>query len=169
MNNNNYQGNYQNNSQNSNPPTRERIFCGSGKLVQFSNGSTVIKLAISPENLDSILDNVNAEGWVKIDIFERNSISPKGMTHYAVINDYVPPQNQGQQPSYQNQPQGYQAQGQTNRPSYPNNPIPRQQVGTQRNYQAPAQGRYQEPQGQPWIAAPAGQYEEYLPEDDIPF
>jgi len=65
----------------------EKIYAGNAKEITFDNGGKVTKILFSEEDVQKLQDGLN-NGFVSLDIKERQEPSPKGYTHYGQI--FVP-------------------------------------------------------------------------------
>lgn len=109
----------------------ENLYVGSGKVRNGQFGP-MQSFSFNEQDLRKMLAHLNENGWVTIDIKQRQQPSPTGATQYATINLWRP-QNQG---GYARQEQ-YQQQGQTQQyqqppppaPSRPAPPPPQRQPG----------------------------------------
>ncbi len=173
------QGGFQNQQQ---PQAEENLYVGTGKLVELQSGR-FIKISFRREDLEKMMQHLNANGWVTVNLNHRQQASANGATHYMKIDTWQPNQNQ-QQGGYQQQ------QGQWNNPNlppgqqYPQNqqqgfpPVnqqPQQQQFQQGGFQNQQQQPQQQQQGdwrqqgnwQPDNGGFGGGYDGQ--EDDIPF
>ncbi len=77
----------------------DKRYIGSGKIKTFDNGGSIIKYSTPIDDLEKEIAKEKAAGktWININICERKAPSDKGMTHYGVIDDWEPTQQQGQQ------------------------------------------------------------------------
>lgn len=171
----------------------ENLYVGSGKVRNGQYGP-MQSFSFNEQDLRKMLAHLNENGWVTIDIKQRQQPSPTGATQYATINLWRP-QNQGgyarqEQYQQQGQPQQYQ-QPPPPAPSRPAPPPPQGQPGgyypgyptvdysnEYRGSQPPPQGQQYDdggfgqppPQGQPQQyqqppAPPPQEAHRYGPED----
>lgn len=169
----------------------ENLYVGSGKVRNGQYGP-MQSFSFNEQDLRKMLAHLNENGWVTIDIKQRQQPSPTGATQYATINLWRP-QNQGgyarqEQYQQQGQPQQYQ---QPPTPPRPAPPPPQRQPGgyypgyptvdysnKYRGSQPPPQGQQYDdggfgqppPQGQPQQyqqppAPPPQEAHRYGPED----
>lgn len=69
--------------------TSEKIYVGTGKLMEFNNGGTALKLAFTEEDVGKLRDHLD-NGWVRIMVSERRVASATGQTHYGTIDLWKP-------------------------------------------------------------------------------
>ena len=67
----------------------EDIYCGTGKLIEFKSGGTMVKIAFSERDLENMRAYM-ADGWVRVNIMQRKQASDKGQTHYGKIDLWKP-------------------------------------------------------------------------------
>jgi len=69
---------------------KEKVFIGNGKTVNLEHGA-LLKFSLSPQDIEKInnwaKDN---NGWCNLSISKRKEVSPKGMTHYGVLDTWKP-------------------------------------------------------------------------------
>ena len=71
----------------------EKIYCGTGKEVNFDNGGSIIRVSFSPADLEKInLSARSNKGWANINVSKRREVSDKGLTHYVTLNTWRPRQ-----------------------------------------------------------------------------
>ena len=69
-------------------------YCGNGKIIETKFGE-IIKLSLTQDDLAILQANLD-NGWVNLNVMERQSPSKGGMTHYICIDDWKP--NQAEKP-----------------------------------------------------------------------
>jgi len=71
----------------------EKVFIGTGKIKEFDTGGSILKYALGPKDVETIVKAAEASesGWVNIDIKSRLKISDKGVTHYGELNTWKKP------------------------------------------------------------------------------
>ena len=116
-------------------PQNQNVYVGTGKCQQGQYG-LMWTLSFNAEDLQKLQSFLNENGWVTINLRERQQPSPTGATHYGVIrqwqpqgqgqiqNLYTPPQQGGQ---YRQAPRG---QYQQQRPRQQGQYRPPQNYGT---------------------------------------
>lgn len=64
----------------------EKIYIGMGKQGQYG-----LKISIPMKDIEALIDVAGANnGWANLDLKERREPSPKGWTHYMVVNEWKP-------------------------------------------------------------------------------
>ena len=76
----------------------DKTYIGTGKEFEFANGGTKVTMMFFEDDLKLLNDNFN-DGCVKIDISRRREPSEKGMTHYGILNTFVPTKRDTEQPA----------------------------------------------------------------------
>ena len=122
--------------------SNEKIYVGGGK-EKSGNYGVFHSISFSAQDLETLKQNLNAKGYVNLNMNQRQQPSQYGQTHSLVVDLWQPtPQGQAQQ---MQQPQQFQ-QPQQAQPFQQGAPIPQefQQVAQQ-----PQQ--IQQPQQQPQV------------------
>ena len=87
----------------------DKIYVGGGKQITTQYGP-LLKISFSRDDLQTLTNNLNAKGWVNLNVNERQQQSEYGQTHSIQIDTWQPDQqNTAQQPATT---QGNQYQGQ---------------------------------------------------------
>jgi hypothetical protein len=82
----------------------ENLYVGSGKAIETRNGK-MLKISFSADDLAKMQSYLNERGWMTVIVNKRQQPSQSGATHYCTIDNWQPPQDQGQ---YQQPQQQYQ-------------------------------------------------------------
>lgn len=80
---------------NLNLKTMEKIFCGSGRIVNSKFG-LVPKISLSKDDINKIVKYMkeNSLQWVNLEMLEKKDKQEKKPTHYLVIDTWKPEKKQ---------------------------------------------------------------------------
>ncbi len=66
----------------------DKTYLGTGKEITTQFGK-ILKLSFTESDLQTMQEKMS-NGWVNVDILPRREVSPKGQTHYGVLNEWKP-------------------------------------------------------------------------------
>ena len=93
-----------------------KVYVGGGKAITTKHGG-LLKISFSRDDLQKMMNNLNAKGWINLNCSRRQEVSQYGQTHSISIDDWVPDTSQArdnlQQGNQQAQNQGHQVQQQS--------------------------------------------------------
>lgn len=70
---------------------QEKIFVGSGKVVNTKTGFSFLSFTLGPKDIEKINARAaNNNGYCKLNIMSRKEPSDKGITHYSTIDMWKP-------------------------------------------------------------------------------
>ena len=105
--------------------SNQKIYVGGAKEINGNFGA-FHRISFNKQDLETMMNNLNAKGYINLNMNKRREPSQYGQTHSLIIDTWEP--NQGQADGgYQQQNQGYQQQQapQYQQPAY--QPPPSQQ------------------------------------------
>ena len=69
--------------------SNDKIFCGSGKKIEFQNGGSKMRLAFTEGDLSTMRNNMD-NGWVNVEVCQKREPKQGKPTHYCAIDTWKP-------------------------------------------------------------------------------
>lgn len=82
----------------------QKIFVGNGKEHVFQDGGSIVKLGFSKKDIQTMINNVNDNGYCNLVLNRRKQPSEHGDTHYMTVDTWVPTQQSQPQERQQASP-----------------------------------------------------------------
>lgn len=70
----------------------DKIFVGNGKEHVFDDGGSIVKLGFSKKDIQTMINNINDNGYCNLVLNRRKQASEHGDTHYMKIDTWRPSQ-----------------------------------------------------------------------------
>jgi hypothetical protein len=80
----------------------DKIYLGSAKAIKTEHGG-LLKVSFNRDDLQKMMDNLNAKGWINLNCSKRKEVSQYGQTHSISIDNWQPDTTQAREGL--NQPQ----------------------------------------------------------------